>query len=181
MKTRRIVLYYGITPTAIISPSAKELERKEAWLKAVQASIPAEWTPKKVKVEYTIFNPEVEDQQKFFNGTVVTYYAIQNMGMANPDTTSLKQYREEILDEMLGYDYQTANKVLRKRKSTTEFDTVEAWNTFLNEVKETIFDNAGYEFPDSKQFWEWAKEHGYDEAKEIAKRTLWAKMQKKGV
>jgi len=96
-----------------------------------------------------------------------------------PDSETLGNYREELLDEMLGYNLHTTNKIIRKRKSTTDFKDVQAWNTFLKTVEETIFAIAGYEFPDSKNFWELSGKHGYDEAKRIAIEQLQARLKKR--
>ena len=174
MKTKSITLFYKVTPTQVISPSAFDLEKKEQWIKQMQATIPSEWEAEIVKVTYEMFNPHIQDLQRFFNGTVVMYYCIQNEDMIIGEPTSelLAQYREEILDELLGYDYKTVNKVIRKRKSTTELKSVQAWNNLIKLAQETLFENAGYEFPDSEAFWELVNKVGYDEAKRESRIRL---------
>lgn len=159
----------------------REMERKDRWIKDIQRSVEADWKPMLVKVTYELYNPEVEKQVRFFNGTCVKYYAIQNMDLTEgmPDSVTLKKYREEILDEMLGYDVHLINRTVHRRKSTTDFKSVEAWNEFLNTLQETLFDNAGYEFPDSKQFWELAEVHGYEEAERISIENLQKKLRLK--
>ena len=111
----------------------------------------------------------------------MSYYAIQNMDMlkGEPDTETLKKYREEILDEALGYDFRTVNKIIRKRKSTKDFKTVQAWNTFLQTLEETLFDSAGYSFPDSEAFWDLTKKHGYEQAKKIVIGQLQTNLSKR--
>lgn len=181
MKTSRIALFYSLTQKEVIPPSATELERKDNWIKEVQKTVEADWKPIIVKLTYELFNPEIEKQRRFFEGTCVAYYAIQNMdafkGM--PDPATLKKYREEILDEMIGYDYQAVNKIIRKRESTTDFKTVQRWNVFLQTLEETLFAQAGYEFPDSEKFWELTKKVGYDQARRISIEQLQARLIKK--
>ena len=177
----KISLFYNLTPTDIVPPSQKEIERKDQWIAVVQKMVEAPYKPLIIKVTYELFNPEIENQRKFFEGAVTPYYAIQNSDLREglPDTNTLRQYREEILDEMLGYDFRTVNKVIRKRKSTADFKSVQAWNNFLNLVEETIFEAAGYTFPDSEHFWDLVKAHGYDEAKRIAIEQLQSQLKKK--
>jgi hypothetical protein len=160
---------YQITPTQILPPPKLDLERKEEWLKEIQRTIPSEWEFVLVKVKYELFDPAIQDQQRFFEGACVAYYAIQNLDMTvgRPDAVTLKMYRETILDEMLGYDLQLVNRTARRRTSTTDWKSVSKWNTFLKTLEETLFDSHGYEFPDSEHFWKMVKEHGHDQAKEI--------------
>ena len=181
MKTSKISLFYSLTPTKVIPPAEREVERKERWLKEMQKTVEAEWKPKIIKNTYELFDPEIENQKRFFEGAVVEYYAIQDMDLfeGKPDSETLGNYREELLDEMLGYNLNTTNKIIRKRKSTTDFKDVQAWNTFLKTLEETIFAIAGYEFPDSKNFWELSGKHGYDEAKRIAIEQLQARLKKR--
>ncbi len=89
-----------------------------------------------------------------------------------PSNEVLKKYREEILDEMLGYDTQLVTRTIRQRKSTSDFKTVQAWNKFLSTLEETLFASAGYEFPDSEAFWKLVKDVGYDEADRISTERL---------
>lgn len=172
--TKSITLFYKLTQSKVINPPIRDLETKDRWIGEVQKTVEADWKPVIVKVQYTIFNPEIERQSRFFNGTVVKYYAIQNQNMYDslPTNDLLKRYREEILDELLGYDEHLVSRVVRKRKSTTTYKTVSAWNKLLKLAEETLFDNAGYDFPDSKEFWELVKEHGYDEAERISIERL---------
>jgi hypothetical protein len=181
MRTKSVSIFYQITPNEIISPAVRELERKDRYIKEVQKTVAAEWEPKYIKVTYEEHNPEIERQRRFFNGTCVKYYAIQNMDMfvGEPSNEIIKQYREQILDEMLGYDLALVNRVVRRRKSTTDFRSMQAWNKFLNLLEETLFDSAGYEFPDSKEFWDLVKLHGYDQAERISIEQLQAKMKRK--
>lgn len=168
---------YKLTQEAITPPPTKDLERKDEWLKGIQKSIEAPWKPEIVKVVYTRFNPEVERLRKFFH-TCVKYYAIQNLELTDREETSkeFEQYREEILDELLGYDYQAVHKVLRKRKSTADFKEVQAWLNLIETLKETLFDAAGYEFPVSEEFWEKVKELGYEQAQALFIKNLQKKM-----
>lgn len=183
MKTSRITLFYSLTQKEVIPPATVEIERKDNWIKEIQRTIEADWKPLIVKVTYEMFDPAIEKQRRFFEGAVVDYYAIQNSDIlkGTPDTETHKKYREEILDEMLGYDFQTVNKIIRKRKSTTDFKTVQKWNTFLQTLEETLFAHAGYEFPDSENFWEVTKKYGYDQAKRIVIEQLQGRLAKKGI
>lgn len=174
MKTKSITLFYTVNQQQIIPPLKADIERKDKWIKEVQRTIDAEWNSELIKVTYSVFNPHIQDQVRFFNGTVVAYYAIQNEDMVEgiPSRELLEQYREEMLDELLGYDYKTVHKVIRKRKSTGDFKSVQAWNNFLKLCEETLFESAGYEFPDSEVFWELVKEIGYDNAKQESIKRL---------
>lgn len=175
------MLFYEATQSEVKPPAERELERKDRWVKEVQRGVEADYKPEYIKVTYELHNPEIERQRRFFNGTCVKYYAIQNENMLEgvPDSPTLKKYRETILDEMIGYDLHLVKKVVRRRKSTSDFQSVQAWNKFLNTLEETIFDSAGYEFPDSKDFWELVKEHGYEQAERISIERLQAKMKAK--
>ncbi len=170
MRTKKIVLFYRLTQDKVIPPAARELARKDNWVKEWQKTIEADFKPMTMKVTYEPFNPEIQRMSRFFNGTCVKYYAIQNMDMTEgiPDSNTIKRYREQILDEMLGYDLHLINKTVRRRKSTTDFKSVQAWNNFLSTLEETIFDAGGYTFPDSKEFWELVEKHGHDEAERIS-------------
>lgn len=181
MKTKSITLFYSVTQNEIIPPAILELERKDRWLSDVKKSVEADWKPQIVRVKYDLFDPEIANQMRFFNGTCVKYYAIQNESITAglPEAELLKRYREEILDEMLGYDVSLVTRTVRRRKSTADFKTVQRWHTFLNTLQETIFDSAGYDFPDSKEFWELVKKYGYDEAERISVEQLQKRMIKK--
>lgn len=188
MRTKNLTLIYSLTQKEIIPPSPKELERKDKWLKGVQAMVEADYKPLLVKVRYEMFDPEMEQQRKFFEGACVLYYAVQDLDMleGEPDNVTLDKYRERLLDALLGYDYKTTNKISRllteskhTRVSTTDFKTVQAWNTFLQTLEETEFDSQGYEFPDSKLFWELVKQHGHDQAREISVKKLQERMKKR--
>jgi hypothetical protein len=182
MTTKKITLFYQVTQKEVTPPPILEIERKNRWVKDIQKTVEAEYKPKIIKTTYEEFNPEIENQWKFFNGTCVLYYAIQNMdctGTSLPDNESLKMYRELLLDEVLGYDLKLVDRTIRKRKSTTDFRTVSRWNTFLKELQENVFDPAGYIFPDSKEFWELVKEVGYEQAKKISIEKLQSNLRSK--
>ena len=181
MRTKSITLFYKATQQEIVNPPIKDLERKERWIQEVQNSVEADYKPITIKVKYELFNPEVLDQIKFFNGTVIMYYAIQNEEMLGkiPDRAMLDDYRELILDEMLGYDLRVIKKTIRKRKSCSDFKTVQAWNNFLKKLEEDMFENSGYDFPDSEEFWELEAEVGYEEAKKISIQNLQNRLAKR--
>lgn len=181
MQTKSLTLFYELTQKEIKAPNIREIERKERWIKDIQQTVEADWKPIYIKVKYEIFNPEIGRQLRFFNGTVVKYYCIQNEEMTSgvPDNAMLKDYRELILDEVLGYDMNVVGRTIRKRKSTTDFKTVQAWNKFLNTVEETIFAEAGFDFPDSEEFWTLVKEHGYQDAERISVERLQFNLSKK--
>lgn len=181
MRTKSITLVYKLDGKETYPPSPKEIERKDKFLADIQRTIEAPWKPVMVKVRYELVNPEVEKLRKFFH-TCIMYYAIQNLQMTEgkPSTAQFKEYRELVLDELLGYDYTAVKKVIHKRKSTTEaeYQDTQAWLTLLKELEETLFFDAGYHFPDSKWFWETVEQHGYEKAQEIALGQLQAKMKK---
>ena len=179
MRTKKLTLYYKIEPGRVVPPDVKDTERKEEWIREIQKRTPSVWQPHLIKVTYELFNPEVENQQRFFH-TCVLYYAIQDMDMTEgrPDSATLKKYREEMFCGLLGYDERLVNKTIRKRKSTSDFKSVQKWNEFLNELQETAFDNAGYIFPDSEHYWEMVKKYGHKEGKRIALEQLQDKLKK---
>lgn len=181
MRTKEINLIYKVTQTSVIPPSHTELDRKERWIESIQKTVKSEWEYQLIKVKYAFHNPEVDDMLSFFNGTVVLYYAIQNEDMitGTPHSSVLKNYREKILDEMLGYDVRLAKLVQRKRASMTEFKEVQQLFTFINMVKEELFDPSGYEFPDSEEYWKLVEKHGHVEAKRISIELLQKSLKRK--
>lgn len=178
MRTKKISLFYKLTDNEIFPPPHASLERKDAWLKGIQQSIPKAGEHRVVKVTYELFNPEVEQQRKFFNGPVVDYYAIQSAQILSGDVPRLThdQYRETLLSDALGYQIELVGRSERRRKSTSDFTSTQRWHDFLETLKETIFEPNGYEMPDSEAFWEHAKKHGYDQAKVIAIEQLQRRM-----
>ena len=135
-----------------------------------------------VKVTYDMHNPDIDQQVKYFNGPVVEYFTIQSTDATEnrPQSAQLKQYREMILHDMMGYDVELPDdRIVRQRKSTAAFQSVQKWHTFLEELRETYFEPNGYEMPDSEQFWELAGKHGYDQAQEISITQLQKKLKKK--
>lgn len=179
MITTKIINYFKVTPTGIIPPPKTEVERKREWFAALQKTVEAPYKPLLVRETLEVFDPEIENQKRFFEGAVVPYYAIQNMDGDLPDSKVLKFYREKILDEALGFNLTHMSQTIRKRKSTTDFKDVQRWNVFLKTLEETIFAQAGFAFPDSKVFWELEKQHGYEAAKRISIERLQADIQKK--
>jgi len=181
MKTRKIVLWYQVTKQGIIPPKQESVARKDTWIEEIKKRIQADWLPMMIEVTYRLVNPEVEKQRKFFNGPVVEYYAIQNDNILTGEVAPerIKRYRETILDEALGFNVELINRSIRRRKSTADFTDTQQWSDFLEELKETIFEPQGYEMPDSKLFWELAKQYGYDQAKEISIQKLQERLQKK--
>lgn len=179
-KTNKIELIYTLTQQAVQPPPMREMKRKDDWIKAIQGTVEADWKPKLVKVSYELHDPEVTQLRRFFH-TCVKYFAIQDMDMTEgePDSATCARYREELLDELLGFDFQTVNKVLRKRPSTETYKTTQPWLTLLKNFEETIFDSHGYEFPDSTAFWEKAKAYGYEKAQEMSIKQLQARMKKR--
>ena len=161
------------SPFKIIPPPITDIETKDRWLKEVQMTSESDWKPVTIKVTYEIYNPEIENLRRFFH-VCVEWYAIQNGDMVDelPKSAVLKQYREEILDELLGYDKMLVTRTVRQRKSTTDFKTVQAWNKFIKLLEETLFEQAGYEFPESEEFWKLVKVHGYTEARKISLQQL---------
>lgn len=182
MITKKISIFYSLTQTEIIPPKQEALVRKDEWIKELQRTVEADYKPLTIKVTYELYDPEVENMMKFFNGPVVEYFAIQSRENLSTEVDNLlkERTRETILDEILGFDVPLLNnKTKRDRKSTADFKIVQKWYNFLETVKETLFDPEGYEFPDSEEFWESSKKYGYEEAKTIAKQLLVDKIKKK--
>lgn len=181
MRTKRITLYYELTPKEIIPPKPEAIARKDAWIKEIQRGIEADWKPVQIRVEYRIFNPEVEAQRKFFEGPVVEFYTIQTKEMleGRPSKAQNDEVRETILSDALGYDVQLLGRTERRRTSTTDFTDTQRWHDFFEEIRETHFEPNGYEMPDSKAFWEMAEKIGYDKAKEESIKQLQARMRRK--
>ena len=180
MASKKLSLYYKVTTKEVIPPSQTDIERKEQWVDNVKSSVEADWKPKMIKVTYEDFDPEIEDQRKFFH-IAVKWYAIQNEDMVDnvPSSALVKKYRDELLDDMLGYDVEMVTRTKRERKSTTEFKTVQKWHNFLRTLEETKFEPAGYEFPNSEEFWELAKKYSYEKANEITTKNLQKKIRAK--
>lgn len=180
-KTKKITLWYQATKQGLVPPSPSSMERKESWLKGILGSIEADWKPILIEVTYRLVNPEVEQQRKFFNGPVVEYFAIQNDNLLEGELAPerKKRYREEILDQVLGYDVQLIDRAVRRRKSTGDYTDTQQWHDFLEELRETIFEPNGFEMPDSEAFWELSKQVGYDQAKGISIQKLRERLKKK--
>lgn len=174
MATKKITLWYQATKEGLIPPAPAALERKELWLKTILRGIRATWEPMMVEVTYRLVNPEIEQQRKFFEGPVVEYYMIQNDNNLTEEISKERKniFREELLDQVLGYDVQLVHRAIRRRKSTTDYSDTQQWHDFLEELKETVFEPSGYEMPDSKTFWELSKQVGYDQAKIISIEKL---------
>lgn len=181
MKTRKITLFYEITPTAVRPPTPEQLARKDEWLKEIQRSVPSEWDPKMVRVSYELFNPETQKIRKFFEGPVVEYFAIQTNDMltGRPSRSQLDEVRETLLSDALGFDVHLIGKVERRRKSTSDFTDTQQWNDMLAELKETHFEPNGYEMPDSDEFWKLSEGIGYERAKEESIKSLQQRLARK--
>ena len=135
-----------------------------------------------VKVTYEMHNPDIDQQVKYFNGPVVEYFTIQSTDATEnrPQSAQLKQYREMILNDIMGFDVELPDgRIVRQRKSTATFQSVQKWHTFLEELRETYFEPNGYELPDSGEFWDLEREHGYDRAQQISIETLQKKLRRK--
>jgi hypothetical protein len=181
MITKKLTLFYSATQSKVVPPPSADIQRKDEWVKSIQATSKSESEPELIKVTYEVYDPEIHNQMRFFNGTVIPYYVIQNDDITEglPDRERLDMYREEILDQLLGYDYKTVNKTIRMRKSTTELRTVQAWNNLLQLCEETLFANAGFSFPDTEAFWKLSKEIGYENAKNESIKRLQSNLKKR--
>lgn len=179
--TKKIVLFYKLTDKEVIAPPMASLKRKDDWIHSQQRTISRIEGFRTVKVTYELFNPEVEQQRKFFNGPVVDYYAIQSNDLLSGEVGGplSDRTRETLLSNTLGYDVQLLDRKERRRKSTSDFTSTQKWNDFLETLRETEFEPNGYEMPDSEAFWELAKKHGYEQAKGIAIEQLRRRLQAK--
>lgn len=185
MRTKKITLFYKLSDSEIFAPDGQALRRKDEWIKEVQRSIATAGELRTVRVVYELFNPEVLQQLKFFNGPIVEYFAIQNSDILTGRVPTIikEKYRETILSEALGYNVELIGGTERRRKSTAEFVSTQQWHDFFELLKETIFEPHGYEMPDSEEFWELSEKNGYDQARKIAieklQKRLKAKMEDK--
>jgi len=181
MITKKISLFYEVTNKEIVPPGQGAIDKKDAWIKEIQRSVEAEWKPRVIKVTYELFNPETEQQRKFFEGAVVDYWLIQSQEDIHIEITPgmHKKARETLLDNILGFNVSLMNRVVRRRRSTTDFIDTQKWHEFLETLKETEFDPNGYEFPDSKYFNGLADKYGYEKAKGVALDELRKKLSKK--
>lgn len=151
------------------------------WVKEVQRSISKVGVTRIIRLTYELFNPEVEQMRKFFNGPVVEYYAIQNEHLLKgPVPADMKErYRETILSELLGYEVQLIDRKEKRRKSSADFLSTQQWNDFLEKARETIFEPQGYEFPSSETFWGLAEKHGIGNAHRICREELQGRIRAK--
>lgn len=179
MNTKKITLYYGVTPKELIPPNAIDIERKNKWVEQVQYTVPSEWEPKTIKVTYELVNPEVDQQRKFFNGPVVRYWFLQSQ--EREMTPKLKkQARTTLLDQVLGYDVELLDgSKTRERKSTKDFTDTQQWHNFLETLRETEFEPNGYEFPNSEDFNRLSKIYGHAKAEQISVEQMLIRREKK--
>lgn len=170
MITKKIVLYYKITDTEIFHPDPLAIQKKEEWIKANQRTISKPGEIRTIRLTYELFNPEVEDQRKFFNGPVVEYFAIQSGEIMSGELSKdiRDRYRESILSQILGYEVLLIEGKERRRTSTSEFTDTQQWHDFLERLRETLFEPEGYEMPISEEFWKLSQKYGYDRAKKIS-------------
>ncbi len=178
MKTRKITLFYKITQNEVHAPRDGSVIRKDEWIKEIQKTIQADWKPLIIKVTYEMYDPEVDKQRAFFNGPVIEYYAIQNDDLTEGEVTPerKKRYREQLLFDSLGYDIELVDRTEHGRKSTSDFKGVQQWHNFLETLRETHFESAGYTFPDSEEFIEDEKKWGHERAMGMAREKLRKKM-----
>lgn len=174
MRTRKIKLYYQLTPKKIFQPPEAAMQRKNDWIAEIQRTIPDDKDWKTIEVQYRLFDPHVEQQRKFFNGPCVDYWLIQSQQILSGEVPRLMhdQARETILSSVLGYDVHLINRTERRRKSTSDFSDTQEWNDFLETLRETEFEPQGYEMPDSEHFWELQKKYGYNQARGMAIEQL---------
>lgn len=174
MRTRKIKLYYQLTQKEIFPPPEASLARKDAWIKDIQRSIEADEKYKTIEVTYREVNQHIEQQRKFFNGPVVDYWTIQSQEILEGEVPRMMhdQARETLLSNVLGYNVQLLDRVERRRKSSADFTETQEWNDFLETLRETEFEQQGYEMPDSKAFWGMAQKYGYDQTRGMAIKEL---------
>lgn len=181
MATKKITLIYQLTNLSVNSPRATDIERKDEWIRSIQKKIPSGQS-RYIKQTFEEYDPEVLNSRKFFEGVVIVYYAIQNKDILEgyPDSALLRDQRESLLNEILGYNPRMAKFLGQDRASTVDFREVQQWNLFLNIIKEEYFDPNGYEFPDSDEFWELATTlRSYDEAHKVSIKRLQESLRRK--
>jgi len=175
-------LFYTLTREDIWPPYPSDLKRKEDWVKAVQQEIAKPGETRLIKVKYEMHNPEIDRIMKFFNGPVIEYFVIQSTDMVEgrPEPAVLDQYREMLLLDALGYDTNLPDgRVIRQRKSTATFQSVQRWCNFLEEIKEIYFEPNGYEMPDSDEYHILEDGFGKDRATEICIERIQKKLMAK--
>ena len=163
-----MTLYYTLTQKEVLPPSPEAVARKDDWIKQIQREVKSEWEPTTVKVEYRIYNREIGRIRKFFEGPVVEYWLIQKGDImeGRPESKEKRRARETLLWNTLGYEVELMDRTEKARRSTSDFTDTQEWHDFLEMMRETEFEPNGYEFPDSKAFWEMADKVGYEQAKE---------------
>lgn len=181
MRTKKIRLFYTVSDKEIFPPPQASITRKDAWIREVQNSIDGAGKVKTIEVQYRVFNPEVEAQQKYFNGPVIDYWVIQGQELLDGEIPRIMhdQARETLLSNVLGYEVTLIDRKERRRKSTADFNDTQEWNDFLETLKETEFEPQGYEMPDSKGFWELVEKYGYNIAQGMAIMELRRRMKAK--
>lgn len=172
MRTKKIVTFWKVTRKEITPPPQEAALRRNLWVEEIQKTAPKDGVI--IRRTEEIFNPEVVQMQRFFNGPVVIYWVIQSKDLlyGPVDKETIKQARETILSDQLGYTIQLLGRTERRRKSSSDFKSTQAWNDFLEMLRETEFEPNGYIFPNSEEFWELAQKFGYEEAKTISIEKL---------
>ena len=180
MKNKKISLFYEINKKQIIPPKPEILERKEEWIKEVQQELPEKGRCV-VRLTYEIYNAEIKRQLAFFNGPVMQYYVIQSTDSLDtlPERAEIARWREQLLDDSLGYDLPLINRTVRRRKSTADFKTTQKWHDFLERLREDHFEAQGYEFPVSDEFLEMESKHGTEKAQAIMISQLQDRLRRK--
>lgn len=179
-KTQKITLISKITNREYTPPKTAEIERKDAWIREQQRTI-LNGAYKLIKTEYSLYDPEIDDMRRFFEGAITEYYVIQSRDILSgtPDSKLIKEGRDELLEAILGYDVRMAMLMKRERASTTDFKEVQQWLVFVNIIKEEFFDPNGYEFPNSDSFRQLAEQYGREEAKAISINKLQESLRRK--
>lgn len=174
MRTKKITLFYKISDSETFPPDPQALRRKDMWIEEIRKTISKAGELRIVRVTYELFNPEVENQRKFFNGPIIDYYAIQAGDILSGGVTRdiHDRYRETILSELLGYEIQLIDRKEKRRKSTSDFTSTQQWHDFFERLRETIFEPEGYEMPESEMFWQLSEQYGYEQAKKISIEQL---------
>ena len=105
---------------------------------------------------------ELERMQRFFRGAVVPYYARQSRDIWSPVIPSgvLHECTNEIKREMSFFLYDHTGHITEELNSMASFARVKDLNEFLNGIKELLFDDNGFIFPDSEHFKQLEKEKG---------------------
>ncbi|MCK4609448.1 MAG: hypothetical protein KAT71_08195 [Gammaproteobacteria bacterium] len=153
MSNKKITIYYTVGVDGTISKPVATIAKRLADFWAFAKRMAREGMQEGiVRAEYMMVWGDVLRRRKFFEGAIVPYYAIQTLErMPAPD--EIRQFRLQILKELLGYSYTQpkglngAGELKEDRVSTTAFNE-QQWDDFFEVIDHTLFAPNGFMYPD---------------------------------